>query len=195
MLERLDWHGRVLADDALFCQRELCQQVRSAGGGYLLVVKENQPTLLGEITWLFTSPNAHDLPLALVDQRTARTVERGHGRTADTRILTATTDLVGYSDWPSLAQVFRLEWSRRANGTDQHAVHYGVISLPAAVAGSERLLALKRGHWEIETGLHYVKDRSLIHVGQGPIMMAMVRDMVVSLIRHSGWRAISRSIC
>lgn len=197
LLARLDWTGRVLTGDALFCQRDLCQQVLAAGGDYLLLVKDNQPLLRRDITWLFASPSGTEQPLPLVDQRTAHTIERGHGRTDDTRVLVATTDLTGYSDWPGLAQVFRLERWWREDGRDQHAVHYGVTSLPPEVARPDRLLALKRAHWEIETGLHYVKDvtlgedRSLIHVGQGPVVMAMLRDTVVSLIRHSGWRTIA----
>ncbi|MBA2469313.1 MAG: ISAs1 family transposase, partial [Chloroflexia bacterium] len=39
LLDRLDWHGRVLTGDALFCQHALCAQVRAAGGDYLLLVK------------------------------------------------------------------------------------------------------------------------------------------------------------
>lgn len=197
LLERLDWRERVLTGDALFCQRDLCEQVLAAGGDYLLLVKDNQPSLLRDITWLFEPASAREAPLPLLDQRAARTVERGHGRTDDTRVLTATTDLVGYSDWPGLAQVFRLERTWHADGIDQHAIHYGVTSLPPAVAGPERLLALKRGHWQIENEVHYVKDvtlgedRSLIHAGQEPVVMAMLRDTVVSLIRHSGWRTIA----
>ena len=41
LLGRIAWPGRVLTGDALFCQRALCQQVRDAGGDYLLV-KANQ---------------------------------------------------------------------------------------------------------------------------------------------------------
>jgi predicted transposase YbfD/YdcC len=29
--------------DAMFCQRELCQQIIDSGGDYLVAVKENQP--------------------------------------------------------------------------------------------------------------------------------------------------------
>lgn len=197
LLARLDWRDRVLTGDALFCQRHLCRQVLAAGGDYLLLVKENQPRLLQEISWLFEPASAREQPLPLQDERTARTVERGHGRTQDRRILTATTDLVGYSDWPGLAQVFRLERSWHKAGKTTHTVHYGITSLPPDVAGPERLLALKRGHWQIENGLHYVKDvtlgedRSLIHVGQGPVIMAMLRDTVVSLVRRSGWSTIA----
>ena len=38
---------------------------------------------------------------------------------------------------------------------------YGVTSLPPAVADAARLLTLKREHWQIENGLHYVKDVTL----------------------------------
>ena len=37
--------GRVITGDAMFCQRDLCQQIRDDGGHYFFVVKENQPSL------------------------------------------------------------------------------------------------------------------------------------------------------
>jgi predicted transposase YbfD/YdcC len=96
LLRRLDWHGRVLTGDALFCQRGLCQQVVDAGGDYLFIVKRNQPSLHEEIRLLFDPPPGLALPLD--DRRAARTVDHGHGRHYDTRELVASTDLVGYSD-------------------------------------------------------------------------------------------------
>lgn len=53
LLARIAWAGRVLRGDALFCQRHLCQQVLDAGGDYLLIVKENQPTLYTDLALLF----------------------------------------------------------------------------------------------------------------------------------------------
>ncbi len=79
-----------------------------AGGDYLLMVKDNQPTLHEDIRLLFESAS-EALPLA--DRREAKTVDHGHGRHYDTRRLIASTDLVGYSDWPAFTQVFRLERS------------------------------------------------------------------------------------
>lgn len=35
----------VITGDALFCQREICQQIVDSGGDYLVIVKENQPNL------------------------------------------------------------------------------------------------------------------------------------------------------
>lgn len=37
--------GRVVTGDAMFCQREICEQILQQGGDYLFVVKDNQPAL------------------------------------------------------------------------------------------------------------------------------------------------------
>ncbi len=194
LLPRIDWHGRVLTGDALFCQRALCQQVVDAGGDYLLIVKENQPTLYADIRLLFDPPTPS---LPLDDRREARTVDHGHGRHHDTRHLIASTDLVGYSDWPGLAQVFRVERTWQERGEAKRAVRYGITSLPCEVADADRLLEIKRGHWQIENCDHRVKDvtmgedASLVHLGNGPSLMAILRDLALSILRHAGHRAIA----
>lgn len=197
LLARLDWRGRVFTGDALFCQRSLCAQVLAAGGDYLLLVKANQPSLHTAISWLFEAPAGSAPPLPLLDRRAARTVESGHGRRRDTRHLIATTDLVGYSDWPGLAHVFRLERSWEVQGVRKQTGHYGVTSLPPEHGPPHRLLALKRDHWQIENRLHYVKDVTLgedqspIHAGQGPMVMSLVRDAALSLVYRAGRRRIA----
>lgn len=194
LLKRVDWQGRVMTGDPLFCQRNLCQQVLDAGGDYLLMVKQNQPALYADIQLLFDPPISS---LPLDDRREANTVDNGHGRHRDTRQLIASTDLVGYSDWPGLAQVFRFERTWDERGEAKQEVQYGITSLPPSIADAHRLLELKRGHWQIENGLHYVKDvtlgedRSLIHSGNGPMVMAMLRDAAVSLLHRAGCRAIA----
>jgi hypothetical protein len=125
--------------------------VLTAGGDYLLLVKENQPTLYGDLVLLFDPPAAR-LPLPLLDRREARTTDRGHGRREEARTLVASTDLSTYLDWPGLAQVFRLERTWGARGERKQVLHYGITSLPPTAGPPERLLALKRGHWQIEMG-------------------------------------------
>jgi len=94
------------------------------------------------------------------DFRTARTVEKGHGR-KDMRMISVSSMLADYSTWPELAQVFKLESQRiDALGTIKTKVRYGVTSLPADLADPKRVLELTRGHWGIENGLHY---RSCCH--------------------------------
>jgi predicted transposase YbfD/YdcC len=191
LLERIDWRRRVLTGDALFCQRDLCRQVRAAGGDYLLLVKENQPTLYADIQLLFDPP-ADVAALPLVDRRATHAVETGHGRRRERRELVASTDLTAYLAWPGLRQVFRLERTWREHGRDKGARHYGITSLAPNRADPARLLALKRGHWAIENRLHrrkdvtFGEDASLVHVGQGPTVMALLRDAAVSILHRAG---------
>lgn len=196
LIARLDWHGRVLTGDALYCQRNLCEQVLAGGGDYLLVVKANQPTLYEDLRLLFDSdPSERALPL--IDRREAQTVDQGHGRHQELRRLVASTDLVGYSDWPGLAQVWRWERNWQEQDPRKREVRYGITSLPPELAGAARLLGIKRGHWVIENSLHYVKDvtfgedRSLIHLGAGPMVMAILRDTTLNLLRQAGHTRIA----
>jgi DDE_Tnp_1-associated/Transposase DDE domain len=47
--------GRLITGDAMFCQRDLSQQIIDAHGHYLWFVKENQPTLLNDIKSAFAA--------------------------------------------------------------------------------------------------------------------------------------------
>jgi len=196
LLARIAWQDRVLTGDALFCQRTLCRQVQAAGGAYVLLVKENQPTRLADIQRLFDPPVA-DPGLPLVDRREVRTVETGHGRRGEVRHLVASTDLTTYLDWPGVAQVFRLERTWREHGVAKQARHYGITSLLPDQADPARLLALKRGHWAIENRLHrrkdvsFGEDASLVHAGAGPTVLALLRDAAVSLLHRAGVQRVA----
>lgn len=63
LLTTLVLNGRVLVGDAMFCQREICEQVLDSGGDYFLPVKENQPGLLREIEHEFAAQDAAFSPL------------------------------------------------------------------------------------------------------------------------------------
>jgi hypothetical protein len=63
MLKTLCVTGRVVVGDAMFCQRDLCQEIINSGGDYLLAVKDNQPGLLREIELEFTAQPAVFSPL------------------------------------------------------------------------------------------------------------------------------------
>jgi predicted transposase YbfD/YdcC len=196
LVARVAWPGRVLTGDALFCQRDLCAQVLAAGGDYLLLVKDNQPTLYADIALLFDPPATLG-PADLADRREASTHDRGHGRLYEVRHLIASTDLTDFLDWPGLAQVFQLSRTWQAHGLAKQALLYGITSLSGETGPPERLLALKRGRWAIENRLHRVKDvtlgedQSTIHLGQGPTVIAFLRDAAVSLLRRAGIHQIS----
>ncbi len=199
LIQHIDWKGKVLTGDALYCQRCLCSALCQAGGDYLFLVKGNQPQLLVDLRVLFAplapAKRAGEGVLRLPEQH-AQTMEKAHGR-VDFRSIRVSSELKGYSDWPGLEQVFEIRRCWQSKGVWKEAVRYGVTSLPAMIANPERLLKLKRGHWGIENCLHYVKDvtmgedKSTVHCDNGPKIMAALRNTVVSLLRHAGFSTIA----
>lgn len=123
--------------------------------------------------------------------RVASTCGKGHGR-VERRTVTATTWLNEYlSDWPGVAQVFRLERRRTVNGREQVEVVYGLTSLSAWVADAAALLEYTRAHWGIENGLHYTRDVTLgedrcrVRRGHAPRVLASLRNVAVYLLRNA----------
>jgi hypothetical protein len=49
LLKAIALEGRVITGDAIFCQRDLCQQIIDSDGDYLIAVKDNQPELKAAI--------------------------------------------------------------------------------------------------------------------------------------------------
>jgi hypothetical protein len=49
LLGLLPVRGRIVTGDAIFCQRDLCQEIVDAGGDYVFTVKDNQPSLAIDI--------------------------------------------------------------------------------------------------------------------------------------------------
>ena len=187
LLGQLVLQDRVVTMDALLTQRHVAQTIVEQGGDYVMIVKENQPQLHADIELVFTLPPVGDR------QETARTVDSGHGR-IEQRNITTSEALVGYSDWPGLAQVF--EVGRHVitpkTGKERAEVVYGVTSLRPERATPGRLLELVRGHWSIENKSHWVRDvtfdedRSQVRCGNIPHVMAALRNTTIGLLRWAG---------
>ena len=113
----------------------------------------------------------------------------------------ASDALVGYLDWPGLAQVFRITRRRVHTGTGEvhEEVTYGVTSLPPERADAARLLQIMRQHWHIENRSHWVRDvtygedHSQVRVDSIPQVMAALRNTVIGLLRASGDAGIARA--
>ena len=60
ILKTLVLEGRVITGDAMFCQREICKEIRDRGGHYFFVVKDNQPTLKENIAAEFKAAFSPD---------------------------------------------------------------------------------------------------------------------------------------
>lgn len=110
--------------------------------------------------------------------------------------------LNAYLDWPHLGQVFCGERyvTNLLGENPQHEIAWGVTDLGPEEADAARLGELVRGHWGIETRLHYVRDwtydedRSQVRTMEGPRVMAALRNTAIGLWRHLTLPNISRSV-
>jgi predicted transposase YbfD/YdcC len=188
VLHELVVEGRVMTVDALLTQRTVAAHIVHDGGDYVMLVKGNQPQLQHDIQLVFQEAHASAETMATVE-----TVDSGHGR-IEQRRLTASSALVGYSDWPGLAQVFQLERAviMKKSAAQRSEVVYGVTSLGPDQAGPERLLSLVRQHWQIENKVHWVRDvtfdedRSQVHCGSIPQVLAAFRNTAIGLMHWAG---------
>jgi hypothetical protein len=55
--------GKVIIGDAMFCQREICEEIVDSDGDYFFAVKENQPTLLKNIRLAFANTEGFPPPV------------------------------------------------------------------------------------------------------------------------------------
>ena len=115
---------------------------------------------------------------------TATTIDKGHGR-HEKRTLRRTTSLTKIQDWAGLKQGFELTRERTIRGVATRETVYGITSLSVEHADATRLLALTRGHWGIENGLHYKRDVTLgedasrVRLGAAPQVMASLRNSII----------------
>lgn len=91
-------------------------------------------------------------------------------------------------DWAGLKQGFELRRERTIQGVTTRETVYGISSLSVEQADARRLLALTRGHWGIENGLHHKRDVTLgedasrVRREGAPQVMAALRNSIVHVL-------------
>lgn len=129
------------------------------------------------------------------------TIDKGHGRIEKRTIRTAPIK-EGQTGFPYAAQFIKIERSfmdlRGENPKNEIA--YFITSMSAEKADSKTLPDLTRGHWTIETSLHWVgsvtfdEDRSQIRTGSAPRVFASMRNLAISLLHLHGFKNIASGL-
>jgi predicted transposase YbfD/YdcC len=191
VLKSIDLRDKVVMGDALHTQREASLQIVEAGGDYIWLAKGNQPQLEEDIRlWFEPDPQPiSGMAYLPKDFETAQTVSKGHGR-LEKRVLTTSSQLKDFLDWPYLEQVFKLE--RRVifskTGEIQEQVVYGLTSLSREQITPKKLLLLTRSYWGIENGLHYRRDVTLredatrMTIGRTGQAMACINNLILGIL-------------
>lgn len=187
LLEPLDLTGTVVTADALHCQRDTATWLVGRGADYLMTVKGNQPRLRTQLK---------DLPWKDVPGHTA--VQKGHGRRV--RRTVKAVQAPAWVDWPGASQVLQLRRTRTLKGRKATEVVYAICSVPMTEAPPHLVATWIQGHWAIENALHWVRDvvfdedRHQLRVGNGPQVMATLRNTAITLLRLTGWTSIAAGL-
>lgn len=189
LLATCDIAGSDITADALLTQRALAAYIVERQAHYHFTVKGNQPGLERDIALLFERRGAPDF---------AERPALAHGR-IETRRIWCSTALNEFLDFPHVGQCFLIERETiiKKTGKRRLEIALGITSRRPAEASPQRLLALNRGHWSIETVHHlidwnYDEDRSRIRTGHGPANMTRLRRFALGVL--SSFRKPSQSI-
>jgi len=184
-------HGVIVTADALHTQRAHARYLREHGGDYVLIAKGNQPSLFAALD---------DLPWTTIEVGYTEQ-EKGHGR-HDRRVLKV-IDLTDPAHqhhrvrFPGARQAFLIERYRHfPDGTITAAAILGITSLTPTQAPPADLADIIRGHWHIEAHHHvrdvtFREDASRIRTGAGARVMAIIRNLVISLLNRAGYHNIA----
>ena len=180
LLASCDIAGKDITGDALLTQRKLATYLVEQKAHYHFTVKGNQPTLERDIALLFEKRGAADF---------VEVTPPDHGR-IETRSIWCSTALNAYLDFPHVGQVFLIEREsiNKKTGAQSREIALGITSRTPQEASPERVLAVNRGHWSIES-VHYIidwnydEDRSRIRTGYGPENITRLRRFAVGILK------------
>src|SRR5664279_225464 len=191
LLDNIELLGALVTADAMHCQKDHAKYlVEQRGAHYLLTVKNNQPKLRKQLAGLPWG----DVPVTHTQQ------DRSHGR-VEKRTLKVVTVADGIM-FPHAAQAIQVTRKVRKRNSRKwrNETVYAVTDLTADQARPDQLATWLRGHWCIENRLHWVRDvtfgedLSQVRTGNGPQVMATLRNLAISLLRLTGATNIAKAL-
>lgn len=192
LLGPADLTGAVVTADAVHVSRETAEYIAGErGADYLLSVKGNQAALQR----LIFDKVQSECDAAAPDHCDT---DRSHGRAVRRSVWVTSADGTGF---PHAAQVIRIR--RDTYGADGTAIAkevvHGITSLDAERGTPGALAGLARAHWGIES-VHWIRDTAYAedlnsgYAGDGPQVMATLRNIAISLLHIAGITKIARTL-
>jgi predicted transposase YbfD/YdcC len=185
LLDRIDLTDTVITADALHTQDRHATYLHQRGGHYVFIVKNNRPKLRAQLAGL----PWRDIPALDLSQ------DKSHGRVESRTLkLTAIGSGILFPHAQLAAQIVR---RRRPNtpaatGAWHTETVYAVTDLGFGDIRPDQLAKIIRNHWSIENKLHWIRDvtfaedHSQIRTGNGPTVMATLRNFALSRHRLDG---------
>jgi predicted transposase YbfD/YdcC len=191
LLDPVDLTGAVITADAAHAQHDTAEYVAGErGSDYLLQVKGNQP----------------GLQRAIYDKVSAECgtapdhvrLDYGHGRIIRRSIWVTGADGINFPHAAQVTRIRRDTYDLTGTALAKEIVH-GITSLDAGRGTPAVLAGLTRGQWGIES-VHwlrdtaYAEDHNTGYTGDGPQVMATLRNVAISLLHLAGITEINRTL-
>jgi predicted transposase YbfD/YdcC len=185
LLRMIEIKGCLVTVDALNTQKETARHRRAQEAEYVLALKENHPTLQGQVADFLEAAQQGRTLNDEMDTHQTVDGEQGRIETRQYVQVEAPPHLHEYEQWPDLRRVGMVEATREINDHRSTEVRYYLSSLPVeAVRFSEAV----RGHWSIENSCHWIldvvfrEDDCRVRVGHAAQNLALLRRLALSLL-------------
>lgn len=181
LLDLLNINGSIVTADAMSCQKKIVQKVRASKADYVIALKENQHSLLENVSLYFDS---------FSDELSAYvTNEKDHGRIEkrEYRLVTDLSWLPEAESWDGLHSVGMVKSTITRNNKTSVERRYYISSLN----NLERFAYAVRAHWSIENQLHWCldvifhEDSSRARKDFSPLNLNVLRKTALALCKHT----------
>lgn len=189
LLDLLSIEGAIVSIDAMGTQKKIARKIRTKKADYVLSLKGNQNALHENIKLYLQS----EIEKACAETNNKITDiyidhDKGHGRIEQRTCYV--TDQIEWldqrSEWCDLKTVAMVESVVTIHYKTVSEQRFFISSLPP---DAKEIAEAIRSHWAIENGLHWVldvtmgEDNSRVRKDNAPENMAMVRHIVLNLLR------------
>lgn len=189
LLDLLSLEGSIVSIDAMGTQKKIADKIREKKADYVLALKGNQSSLHDDIR-LFLSAEIQKKRDGSSNKIADfyEDVDKGHGR-IEKRSCYVTNRiewLEQRNEWRDIKTIAAVESITHIGEKSLSEIRYFISSLPA---NAKEIAEAIRSHWAIENSLHWVldvtlgEDNSRIRKKNAPENMAMVRHIVLNLLR------------
>lgn len=188
LLQILEISGCLVTIDAMGCQTEIAKTIVDSKADYVLMVKNNQPTLAKGISDFFVDHSQDDF--AGVEVRRHTTDEQGHGRQEHREyvVCRAPEQLPDGARWPKLAAIGMVFVCAMRDGVEHMDCRHYILS---KYLSAKRFAKAVRDHWSIENRLHwqldvtFQEDQSRIRKGNADANFSIMRRTALSLLKNN----------
>jgi len=160
----------------------------NSNNNYTIGVKDNQPTLLKNISEI----SCLEQPIS-----SDKTIEKNRGRIELREVTVFNAPEYLSKDWKGITSIIKIErTTKRGKKISEETAFF----ISSAKGNAEYFNRGIRLHWSIENSLHYVKDvtfredASKIVAGNSPENNSIIRNISINIFRDNGFHNIAQGI-